>query len=45
VGQDIRATEIKHDPIFILGHFRSGTSLLHELMSKVRGRETQEESN
>lgn len=32
--QTIRATEIKHPPIFILGHFRSGTTRLHELMSK-----------
>lgn len=30
----IEKTEIKHPPIFILGHFRSGTSLLHELMNK-----------
>jgi len=30
----IRATTIQHPPIFILGHFRSGTTRLHELMSK-----------
>ena len=28
-----RATELVDDPIFILGHWRSGTTLLHELMS------------
>ncbi len=32
--QTIRATTIEHPPIFILGHFRSGTTRLHELMSK-----------
>ncbi|KAM3573477.1 hypothetical protein VYU27_004520, partial [Nannochloropsis oceanica] len=30
----IRATTIQQPPIFILGHFRSGTTRLHELMSK-----------
>lgn len=30
----IDASEIKNTPIFILGHFRSGTSLLHELLVK-----------
>lgn len=29
----IRATQIKHPPIFILGHWRSGTTLLHKLLS------------
>lgn len=28
----IRRTEIRQAPIFILGHWRSGTTLLHELM-------------
>lgn len=31
-GRKIRAAEVKA-PIFILGHWRSGTTLLHELMS------------
>jgi omega-hydroxy-beta-dihydromenaquinone-9 sulfotransferase len=28
----INATTLKQDPIFILGHWRTGTTLLHELM-------------
>lgn len=28
----IRATHIQDDPIFIVGHWRSGTTLLHELL-------------
>lgn len=32
--EEIRASQIKQPPIFILGHFRSGTSFLHELISK-----------
>jgi omega-hydroxy-beta-dihydromenaquinone-9 sulfotransferase len=28
----IRRTDIEHHPIFILGHWRSGTTLLHELL-------------
>lgn len=32
-GEQIEATEIKEPPIFILGHWRSGTTLLHKLMS------------
>lgn len=28
----IRETRIEHDPIFILGHWRSGTTWLHELL-------------
>lgn len=31
-GRRIRETEIKDAPIFIIGHWRSGTTLLHELM-------------
>lgn len=31
-GDKIRDTEIQHAPLFILGHWRSGTTLLHELM-------------
>ena len=32
-GQQIEQTEIKEAPLFILGHWRSGTTLLHRLMS------------
>ncbi|NLY00078.1 MAG: sulfotransferase [Rhodopirellula sp.] len=32
LGRRIRATKIEQDPIFIVGHWRSGTTLLHELM-------------
>lgn len=31
-GQRIRNTPIVHPPLFILGHWRSGTTLLHELL-------------
>ena len=31
-GRRIAATEIEHEPLFILGHWRSGTTLLHELL-------------
>jgi omega-hydroxy-beta-dihydromenaquinone-9 sulfotransferase len=30
-GKKIRETKIEKDPIFIIGHWRSGTTLLHEL--------------
>jgi omega-hydroxy-beta-dihydromenaquinone-9 sulfotransferase len=33
----VQAVEIKKPPIFIVGHYRSGTSLLHELMNKDDG--------
>ncbi|WP_346294193.1 sulfotransferase [Sphaerothrix gracilis] len=33
-GQKIENTEIKHPPIFILGHWRSGTSYLHRLLTQ-----------
>ena len=29
----LRETELQHDPLFILGHWRSGTTYLHELIS------------
>ena len=32
-GRKIRNTKIEHPPIFILGHWRSGTTLLHNLMT------------
>jgi len=32
-GRRIAATEIEHPPIFILGHWRSGTTLLHNLFA------------
>jgi len=31
-GRRIARIEIPHDPIFVIGHWRSGTTLLHELM-------------
>jgi hypothetical protein len=31
--KEIKRTEIKPDPIFIIGHWRSGTTYLHNLMS------------
>jgi hypothetical protein len=31
-GRHVTATKIKEPPIFILGHWRSGTTLLHELL-------------
>jgi omega-hydroxy-beta-dihydromenaquinone-9 sulfotransferase len=31
-GRRIERTEIKDDPIFVIGHWRSGTTLLHELL-------------
>lgn len=31
-GRRIARTTIEHQPIFILGHWRTGTTLLHELM-------------
>ncbi len=33
-GKKIRNTEIKHPPIFIIGHWRSGTSYLHRLIAQ-----------
>jgi hypothetical protein len=32
-GHDIRRTEIVRPPVFVLGHWRSGTTLLHNLLS------------
>lgn len=32
-GRGLRAARIEHDPIVILGHWRSGTTLLHELLA------------
>ena len=31
-GRKIAATDIEEDPIFVIGHWRSGTTLLHELL-------------
>ena len=31
-GRKIDRTEIEDDPIFVIGHWRSGTTLLHELL-------------
>ena len=33
LGRKIDQARIEHDPIFILGHWRSGTTLLHELLA------------
>jgi omega-hydroxy-beta-dihydromenaquinone-9 sulfotransferase len=32
LGRKIERTQIKDDPIFVIGHWRSGTTLLHELL-------------
>ncbi len=32
-GRRVRKTEIVHAPLFIIGHWRSGTTLLHELLT------------
>ena len=32
LGRKIRKTEIKEAPVFVIGHWRSGTTLLHELL-------------
>jgi LPS sulfotransferase NodH len=32
LGRKIERTELKDDPIFVIGHWRSGTTLLHELL-------------
>lgn len=32
-GRKVADTEVEHPPIFILGHWRSGTTLLHNLMT------------
>ncbi len=32
LGRKIQRTTIEHDPIFVIGHWRSGTTLLHELL-------------
>ncbi len=31
-GQQIRHTVLRHPPLFIIGHWRTGTTLLHELL-------------
>jgi omega-hydroxy-beta-dihydromenaquinone-9 sulfotransferase len=31
-GRRIKRTKIEQDPIFVIGHWRSGTTLLHELL-------------
>jgi hypothetical protein len=32
IGRRIARTQIKEEPLFILGHWRTGTTMLHELM-------------
>ena len=39
-GGKIARTEIQDDPIFVIGHWRSGTTLLHELLGAGRQRHT-----
>jgi omega-hydroxy-beta-dihydromenaquinone-9 sulfotransferase len=33
LGWKIRRTPLKEDPIFVIGHWRAGTTLLHELLT------------
>lgn len=33
-GSKIAKTEPEHDPVFIVGHWRSGTTMLHELLMR-----------
>lgn len=33
-GRRIRKTVLKHPPLFIIGHWRTGTTLLHEFLSQ-----------
>ena len=33
-GRRVRETEIRQPPIFIIGHWRTGTTLVHELLSR-----------
>jgi omega-hydroxy-beta-dihydromenaquinone-9 sulfotransferase len=35
-GRKIARTKIERDPIFVIGHWRSGTTLLHELLVRDR---------
>lgn len=34
IESKVRRTEIVHDPVFIIGHWRSGTTMLHEILIK-----------
>ncbi|EDX85818.1 hypothetical protein S7335_3521 [Synechococcus sp. PCC 7335] len=34
-GRKIAQTQIKHSPIFMIGHWRSGTTYLHNLMTQA----------
>lgn len=36
-GRRIKRTALKGDPIFVIGHWRSGTTLLHELLVLDKG--------
>ena len=36
LGRKIKRTEIKEAPIFVLGHWRTGTTLLHELLVRYQ---------
>lgn len=33
-NKKIKSLQIKHDPVFIIGHWRSGTKLLHNLLTQ-----------
>lgn len=33
-GRGVRTARVEHDPIVILGHWRSGTTFLHELLAR-----------
>lgn len=33
-GHEIARAELRHAPVFVLGHWRSGTTLLHELLAR-----------
>src|SRR5262245_44641301 len=32
-GRRLRKVAVEHDPVFVIGHWRSGTTHLHELLS------------
>lgn len=34
LSHQIKAVQLQHPPVFILGHYRSGTTLLHKLLAK-----------
>ena len=34
LGSAVEKTEIQKDPVFIVGHWRSGTTMLHEILMR-----------